>query len=104
MQDLSHVSDQTALQALELTRAPVIWSHSSARHYRDIQRNVPDHVLEKIGTSEGKVDGVIHINFYPAFSASFAFSYSARDLLLTFVRLCFYSPRAGQEVDGQDCR
>jgi membrane dipeptidase len=66
-QDLSHVSDETAEQALDLTRSPVIWSHSSARHFNKIQRNVPDHLLERLGTSEGKVDGVVHVNFYPGF-------------------------------------
>jgi membrane dipeptidase len=44
-----------------LTRAPVIWSHSSARHFNPISRNVPDNVLKKIGTGKEKV------NFYPAF-------------------------------------
>lgn len=65
--DLSHVSDDTALQALELTRAPVMWSHSSARHFNNISRNVPDHVLRKIGRGHGKVDGVVMVNIYPAF-------------------------------------
>lgn len=65
--DISHVSDATALQALELTRAPVMWSHSSARHFNNISRNVPDHVLRKIGRGKGKVDGVVMVNIYPAF-------------------------------------
>jgi membrane dipeptidase len=50
-----------------LTRAPVIWSHSSARHFNPISRNVPDNVLKKIGTGKEKVDGVVMVNFYPAF-------------------------------------
>ncbi|CED84333.1 membrane dipeptidase [Phaffia rhodozyma] len=65
--DLSHVSDQTAEQALDLTRAPVIWSHSSSRKFVDIQRNVPDAILRKIGYGKGLVDGVVHVNFAPYF-------------------------------------
>jgi len=45
--DLSHTS---ARHALNVTRAPVIWSHSSARAIRDIPRNVPDDILKQIGT------------------------------------------------------
>ena len=82
--DLSHTSDHTALAALSLSRAPVIWSHSSARTLRDIPRNVPDEVLRHVGTGEGQRDGVVmvrtrahtacattdiwtQVNFYSAF-------------------------------------
>ncbi|EIM79960.1 uncharacterized protein STEHIDRAFT_68867 [Stereum hirsutum FP-91666 SS1] len=68
--DLSHTSDSTALQALSLSRAPVIWSHSSARGVWDVPRNVPDFVLEKIGEGEGKKDAVVMINFSPGFVAA----------------------------------
>ncbi len=44
-----------------------MWSHSSARHYNNISRNVPDFVLKRIGKGKGKVDGVVMINIYPAF-------------------------------------
>ena len=36
-------------------------SHSCARHYQDIPRNVPDAVLDKIGRSKGKVDGIVMV-------------------------------------------
>ncbi|EIM79965.1 uncharacterized protein STEHIDRAFT_87915 [Stereum hirsutum FP-91666 SS1] len=71
--DISHVSDSTALQTLDLTRAPVIWSHSSARGVWDVARNVPDFVLQRLGVDRGEgrgaVDGVVMINFYPGFVA-----------------------------------
>ncbi|EST07898.1 Renal dipeptidase family [Kalmanozyma brasiliensis GHG001] len=63
--DLSHVSDDTALQTIEVSRGPVMLSHSAARHFKEIQRNVPDAVLEKLA-SAGK-DIVVMINAYPGF-------------------------------------
>ena len=46
--DLAHVSSKTMLDALDVTRAPVIFSHSSARGVYDHERNVPDNVLLKV--------------------------------------------------------
>jgi len=53
--DLSHASDDTAKQALRYSKAPVIWSHSSARAIHDVPRNVPDDVLELIGKKDAVV-------------------------------------------------
>lgn len=68
--DLSHTSDDTAVQALQLSRAPVIWSHSSARAVHNIARNVPDYILKMIGTGDGQKDAVVMINLLPAFLAN----------------------------------
>ena len=46
--DLSHVSTKTMSDALDVTRAPVIFSHSSARGVWNRERNVPDDILHKV--------------------------------------------------------
>ena len=59
--DLSHTSDATAKQALQLSKAPVIWSHSSARAVHDVPRNVPNDILNLIGFGEGLTDAVVMV-------------------------------------------
>ncbi|MFD1787810.1 dipeptidase [Sphingomonas floccifaciens] len=61
--DVSHVSDATMAAALDVTKAPVIASHSSARALADRTRNIPDALLTRIGAN----GGVVMVNFYPAF-------------------------------------
>ncbi|KIY71101.1 hypothetical protein CYLTODRAFT_419110 [Cylindrobasidium torrendii FP15055 ss-10] len=67
--DISHTSDATATDVLKYSKAPVIWSHSSSRAVHEHVRNVPDNVLELVGTEDGKKDAVIMVNFAPAFVA-----------------------------------
>ena len=47
--DVSHTSPQTASQAMSLSKAPVVFSHSNARGVHDVVRNVPDSILHRIG-------------------------------------------------------
>ena len=61
--DLSHVSDDCMRDALKVTKAPVIFSHSSARGIANHVRNVPDDVL-KLTRDNG---GVVMVNFYNDF-------------------------------------
>lgn len=62
--DLSHTSDATAEQVLKLSRAPVIWSHSSARALFNVSRNVPDNVLKLVGEGKGKTDAVVMVRAF----------------------------------------
>jgi membrane dipeptidase len=61
--DLSHVSEATMRSALEVARAPVIYSHSSARALTDHPRDVPDDVLKLVAAN----GGVVMVNFAPGY-------------------------------------
>jgi len=53
--DLAHVSPATMSAALNVSRAPVIFSHSGARALVDVPRNVPDSILRRVTTNGGIV-------------------------------------------------
>jgi len=61
--DLSHVSDAVMSHALDVSEAPVIFSHSSVRALHDHTRNVPDSILRRLPEN----GGVIMITYVPAF-------------------------------------
>jgi membrane dipeptidase len=61
--DISHVSVKVMNDVLDVSKAPIIASHSGARALNDHTRNVPDDVLRRVA----KNGGVIMVNFYPSF-------------------------------------
>lgn len=67
MVDVSHISDDTFWQVMEMTDVPVIASHSSARHFTPgFERNMDNDMIQRLGEE----DGVIMINFGSSFLVS----------------------------------
>ncbi|MDH5610116.1 MAG: dipeptidase [Cyclobacteriaceae bacterium] len=64
MVDISHITDSAAFDAIRISRAPVIASHSSCRNFTPgWERNMPDDLIRALAENEG----VIHINFGSTF-------------------------------------
>jgi membrane dipeptidase len=61
--DIAHTSPATMHHALDVSQAPVIWSHAAARALVDHPRNVPDDVLSRLP----KNGGVVMVTFIPSF-------------------------------------
>ena len=58
MIDISHISDKSALQAIELSSSPVIASHSGVRSIADHPRNIPDNIIKKLAKKGGVIQVV----------------------------------------------
>jgi membrane dipeptidase len=63
MVDISHVADKTFWDAIAVTKAPVIASHSSARALVNAPRDMTDDMLRAVA----KNGGIVDVNFYSAF-------------------------------------
>jgi membrane dipeptidase len=72
--DLSHVSPDTMDDALRVTEAPVIFSHSSSRAICNVPRNVPDNILQMVA----KNGGVVMVTFVPGFISQAVADFNAR--------------------------
>jgi membrane dipeptidase len=71
--DLSHTSPETMEDAIRVSEAPVIFSHSSARALNDVPRNVPDNILQLMP----KDGGVVMVTFVPGFLSPKVAAWSA---------------------------
>ena len=72
--DLSHVSPATMSAALDVTRAPLIFSHAGARALVDHPRNVPDPILARVRAN----GGIVMVTFVPPFVSSEAAAFEQR--------------------------
>ncbi len=63
MVDLAHVSEEVMNDVLDVTEAPIIFSHSSAKALTDHPRNVPDDVMRRVAENRG----IVMVTFIPGF-------------------------------------
>ena len=106
MIDISHVSDPAFFDVMKLTRAPVIASHSSARHFTPgFERNMSDAMIKLVGENEG----VVMINFGSTFisAKSRAHSDARRKVLRAFMaehQLEWQDPKVQAYKDAYDAK
>ena len=73
--DLSHVSAEVMRDALKVSTAPVIFSHSNTRAVSDVPRNVPDDILQQVP----KNGGIVMVTFVPSFTSQEVADYGKKD-------------------------
>jgi membrane dipeptidase len=88
--DLSHVSPAVMSEALNVTQAPVIFSHSSARGLTDHVRNVPDSILQRLPQN----GGVVMVTFVPEFVSQKAHDHAKQQ------RAAFAAHAADRSLDA----
>ena len=102
MVDVSHLSDDAILQAVEASQVPVIASHSSCRHFTPgFERNISDELIRALAAK----GGVVMINFGSAFlsQAYNAYELEGRKVLTAFAQergLTFESPEVRAFVES----
>jgi membrane dipeptidase len=73
--DLSHVSPEVMRDALKVSKAPVIFSHSNAKAISNVSRNVPDEILSQMKAN----GGIVMVTFVPSFSSQTVADYNKKD-------------------------
>lgn len=94
--DLSHTAPATMSDAIRVSRAPVIFSHSGARALVDHPRNVPDSILQKLAAN----GGIVMVTFVPSFISQEVNVYThARERALSALNQRF--PNGGAQVGSE---
>jgi membrane dipeptidase len=97
--DITHVSPATMHAALDVSRVPVIFSHSSCRALTDHVRDVPDSALERLAGN----GGIVMITFVPDFvsqaCADRAAAEDAERHRLGLDKVTIYTEHAGEHLD-----
>jgi len=93
--DISHSSDSTVSQALRLSEAPIIASHSSCRYFvPGFERNLPDDLIKEIA----KKKGVVMVNFCTQFLDSVCMNNTAEIQNILNSRNLHYDSKEGSEL------
>jgi membrane dipeptidase len=93
--DISHSSDSTVSQAVRLSKAPIIASHSSCRYFvPGFERNLPDDLIKAIA----KKKGVVMVNFCTQFLDSVCMNNTAEIQDLLNSRKLSYDSKEGSEL------
>jgi membrane dipeptidase len=93
--DISHSSDSTVAQAVRLSEAPIIASHSSCRYFvHGFERNLPDNFIKAIA----KKKGVIMVNFCAEFLDSSVMKNTGEVLRLLDSKKLAYDSKEGNEL------
>jgi len=71
--DLSHVSPETMADAIRVSTAPVMFSHSNAKAITNVPRNVPDDILAQVKTN----NGIVMVTFVPSFTSQALVNFNA---------------------------
>jgi len=99
MVDLSHVTPATMHAALDVSRAPVIFSHSSCRALTDHVRDVPDAVLQRLAGNGGLVMITFVDDFVSQACADRSAAEDAERHALGLDKVTIYTEHAGEHLD-----
>lgn len=93
--DISHSSDSAVIQALRISEAPVIASHSSCRHFvPGFERNLPDDLIRAIAEK----NGVVMVNFCTQFLDSVCLKNTEEIQKMLEIRNLRYDSKEGNDL------
>jgi membrane dipeptidase len=101
MVDISHVSDKTFYDALEVSKAPLLASHSSCRAICDAPRNMTDQMMKDLAAKGGVVQINYHVGFLSQEYRQRATPEIAKELGAVVSKLCASDDEGCQLIEGE---